>query len=134
MRVILVLILCLAVLPAAGRADDDITAARSVITGQADAFSRDDDAAAYGYAAPALKQIFPQSAIFMAMVRTRYAPIYRHKSFEFGAARMVDGRIEETVHIIDANGEAWEALYTLEHESDGSLKIIGCVLKKALAV
>jgi hypothetical protein len=32
---------------------------------------------------------------------------------------------------VDADGEAWEALYTLERESDGSLKVVGCVLIKA---
>jgi hypothetical protein len=34
------------------------------------------------------------------------------------------------VNIIDANGEAWEALYTLEEREDGSLKITGCSLLK----
>jgi len=29
-----------------------------------------------------------------------------------------------------ADGQAWEALYTLEHESDGSVKISGCILLK----
>ena len=35
------------------------------------------------------------------------------------------------MHIVDANGEMWEALYTLEREPDGSLKITGCTLLKA---
>jgi hypothetical protein len=39
--------------------------------------------------------------------------------------------VAQQVHIVDANGESWEALYTLERERDGSLKIIGCVLLKA---
>ncbi len=52
------------------------------------------------------------------------------RSFEFGEARTSDGQILQDVHIIDANGEAWEALYTLEQQPDGSLKIMGCVLKK----
>ena len=60
-----------------------------------------------------------------------YAPVYRHKSFEFGEARSEGGRIAQRVHIIDANGEAWEALYTLEQQPDGSLKITGCSLLKA---
>jgi len=42
-----------------------------------------------------------------------------------------DGTIAQRVHIIDANGEAWEALYTLEQQPDGSLKITGCSLLKA---
>ena len=113
------------------RAADDVAAAQSVIRSQEQAFGRDDAAAAYSYAAPAIRDIFPQADIFMSMVRNSYAPVYRHKSFEFGEARMSDGTIAQRVNIIDANGEAWEALYTLEAQSDGSLKIIGCVLLRA---
>jgi hypothetical protein len=65
------------------------------------------------------------------MVQRSYAPVYRHKSFEFGEAGVAAGKIAQRVHIIDANGEAWEALYTLERESDGSIKISGCALLKA---
>jgi hypothetical protein len=75
--------------------------------------------------------MFPQADIFMSMVRNSYAPVYRHRSFEFGEARVSDGQIAQQVHIIDADGGAWEAMYTLELQPDGSLKIIGCVLLKA---
>jgi uncharacterized protein DUF4864 len=64
-------------------------------------------------------------------VQRSYAPVYRHKSFEFGAARVSEGRIAQQVHIIDADGMPWEALYTLELQPDGSVKITGCVLLKA---
>jgi hypothetical protein len=65
------------------------------------------------------------------MLQRNYAPVYRHKSFEFGEALVANGKIAQRVNIIDADGEAWEALYTLEQQPDGSLKIIGCVLIKA---
>jgi hypothetical protein len=68
----------------------------------------------------------------MSMVRNGYAPVYRHRSFEFGEAKASDGTILQEVHIIDANGVAWEALYTLDTQPDGSLKISGCVLTKAV--
>jgi Domain of unknown function (DUF4864) len=113
------------------RAADDVAAAQSVISSQLEAFSRDDAATAYSYAAPAIQQVFPQADIFMSMVRGSYAPVYRHKSFEFGEARVSDGGIAQRVHIIDADGIPWEALYTLELEPDGSVKISGCVLLKA---
>lgn len=67
----------------------------------------------------------------MTMVQQGYAPVYRHRSFEFGEARVEGGAIAQRVHIIDANGEVWEALYTVEREPDGSLKITGCSLLKA---
>jgi hypothetical protein len=66
----------------------------------------------------------------MSMVRNSYAPVYRHKSFEFGEALVSDGQIAQRVHIVDDNGVPWEALYTLEQEPDGSVKISGCVLLK----
>ena len=113
------------------RAADDVAAAQGVIRSQVEAFSRDDAAAAYSHAAPAIQEIFPQADIFMSMVRNSYAPVYRHKSFDFGEARVADGTIVQRVHIVDAEGIAWEALYTLELQADGSVKITGCVLLKA---
>jgi hypothetical protein len=110
---------------------DDVTAAQSVIRAQEQAFSRDDAAAAYSHAAPEIKQLFPQADIFLQMVQQAYPPIHRHKSFEFGEARAAQGRIAQRVHIVDADGQAWEAMYTLEQQPDGSLKITGCSLLKA---
>lgn len=112
-------------------AADDIAAAQSVIRSQEQALGSDDAPGAYSFAAPAIKSLFPEPEIFMDMVRQGYAPVYRHRSFEFGEARTVDGKIAQVVHIIDAEGGAWDALYTLEREPDGSLKITGCVLSKA---
>ena len=110
---------------------DDVSAAQGVIRAQEQAFSRDDAAAAYAHAAPEIKQLFPQPEIFLQMVQQAYPPVHRHKSFEFGEARAAGGRIAQRVHIVDDNGEAWEAMYTLEQQSDGSLKITGCSLLKA---
>jgi len=131
MRVLILLAALLIGLGAPARAADDVAAAQSVIRSQEQAFGRDDFAAAYSYAAPAIQSIFPDTEAFMAMVRNSYAPVYRHKSFEFGEARAADGKIAQRVHILDAEGVPWEALYTLEVQPDGSLKITGCVLLKA---
>jgi hypothetical protein len=120
------LILC--TLPAA--AADDAAAAQSVIRSQVEAMARDDAATAYSYAAPAIQQRFPEANLFLGMVQQNYAPVYRHKSFEFGEVRAVDGKIAQAVHIVDAEGVPWEALYTLEQQDDGSLKISGCMLIK----
>jgi hypothetical protein len=67
----------------------------------------------------------------LGIVRNSYAPVYRHKSFEFGEARSADGKIAQQVHIVDSDGVPWEALYTLEQQDDGSLKISGCMLIKS---
>jgi hypothetical protein len=131
MRTFVFLAALLIGLASPARAADDIAAAQNVIRAQEQAFSRDDAAAAYSHAAPAIKEIFPQADIFMSMVRGSYAPVYRHRSFEFGEARVADGTIAQRVHIIDGDGVAWEALYTLELQPDGSFKITGCSLLKA---
>ena len=110
---------------------DDVATAQGVIRAQEQAFVRDDATAAYSYAAPAVKQIFPAPDIFMSMVQNGYAPVYRHKSFEFGDSKTEGSSVAQGVHIIDADGEAWEALYTLEQQADGSYKITGCSLLKA---
>jgi hypothetical protein len=130
MRTVFLLLALLFALASPARAADDVAAAQDVIRSQEQAFSRDDAAAAYSYAAPEIHQIFPQANIFMLMVQHTYSAVYRHRSFEFGEARTEGRWIAQRVHIVDANGEAWEALYTLEQQPDGSLKITGCSLLK----
>ena len=112
-------------------AADDVAAAQSVIRAQEDAFRRNDAPTAYFYAAPGIRELFPQADIFMFMVQHAYAPVSRHRSFEFGEAQTTGGQVAQRVHIVDDNGEAWEALYTLERQADGSLKITGCTLLKS---
>jgi len=131
MRTAILLLTALLSFTAPARAADDTIDAQGVIRAQEQAFGHDDAAAAYSYAAPEIKQLFPEAGIFMSMVQNGYAPVYRHRSFEFGESQAAGGRIAQRVHIIDANGEAWEALYTLERQPDGSLKITGCSLLKA---
>ena len=111
-------------------AEESLTPGQTVIRSQEEAFSRDDAAAAYTFAASGIKSMFQTPDVFMAMVRNGYAPVYRHRSFEFGEAATYEGKLYQQVHIIDANGDAWEALYTLEPQEDGTFKISGCVLKK----
>ncbi|GMO30813.1 DUF4864 domain-containing protein [Bradyrhizobium sp. TM233] len=131
MRIAALLVaLIIAFNPISARADD-VATAQGVIRAQEQAFARNDASAAYSHAAPAIKEIFPAPDMFMSMVQNGYAPVYRHRSFEFGESKSEGGWIAQRVHIIDANGEAWEALYTLEQQADGSYKITGCSLLKA---
>jgi hypothetical protein len=130
MRVLVLFAALLIGLASPACAGDNIAAAQSVIRSQVEAFSHDDASAAYSYAAPAIHEMFPQADLFMFMVQHSYAPVYRHKSFEFGEAAVTDGKVAQRARIVDENGEVWEALYTLEQQPDGSFKIIGCVLLK----
>jgi hypothetical protein len=127
--VVLSLVLLVAVASPA-RADDTTDAARAVISAQEQAFGRDDAPTAFSYASPGVVNIFHTPDIFMSMVRRAYGPVYRHKSFVFGSAQVEDSKITQTVNIVDADGVPWEAVYTLETQSDGSLKISSCKLKK----
>ena len=131
MRAFLLLLAFLIGLAAPVRAADDVATAQAIIRSQVEALGRDDAATAYSYAAPEIQGLFPQPDIFLGMVQRSYTPVYRHKSFEFGEARAAGGKIVQQVHIVDADGMPWEALYTLEEQPDGSVKIIGCVLLKA---
>ena len=131
MRAVVLLVVVLIAFAVPARAADAIAAAQNVIRAQEQAFGRGDAAAAYSYAAPVIKEIFPAPDVFMAMVENSYAPVYRHQKFEFGETKVEGDWIGQHVHIVDANGEAWEALYTLEQQADGSYKITGCSLLKA---
>jgi hypothetical protein len=131
MRLVALLFLALLAFAAPAGGADEVASAQSVIRAQEQAFSRNDATAAYSYASPEIKKLFPQADIFMAMVQNSYAPVWRHKSFEFGEARIEGKWVAQRVHIVDADGEAWEAMYTLEQGADGSFKITGCSLLKA---
>src|SRR4051794_27553638 len=113
-KLILIAALLLMGFTAPAHTADGVAAAQAAIRSQVEAFGRDDAAAAYAYAAPAIRELFAPAENFMAMVRNGYAPVYRHRSFEFGDAQTSGGGIAQRVHIIDTQGEAWEALYTLE--------------------
>jgi hypothetical protein len=130
MRVLVLLLTALLGFASPACAADDIAAAQGVIRSQEEAFSRDDAAAAYSYAAPGIRQLFPEASIFMSMVQHSYAPVYRHRSFDFGEAKSDGDLIAQRVHIVDENGDGWEALYTLERQADGTLRITGCTLLK----
>jgi hypothetical protein len=131
MRAIVLLLAVLLNLTLPASAADDVAAAQNVIRSQEQAFARDDAVAAWSHASPEIQEVFQRPEIFMMMVQQAYPPVYRHKSFEFGEAKAANGHIAQRVHIVDENGDVWEALYTLEQQSDGSLKITGCSLLKA---
>jgi hypothetical protein len=130
MRSLLILIAITIGLASPLRAADDVAAAQRIISSQAEALARDDAVTAYSFAAPDIQSIFTDPDSFMDMVRNAYAPIYRHRSFEFTESNMSSGIIEQKVHIVDTDGVPWDALYTVEPQPDGSLKISGCMLLK----
>lgn len=129
MRRMILTVALLIMLPFTCLAEDEVAVAQNTIRSQTEAIVRGDGATAYTFASPALQLIFQEPDIFMAMVQKNYAPIYRHKRFDFGESQISDGKIAQKVEIIDADGEPWTALYTLERQ-EGVMKITGCSLVK----
>ena len=131
MRVLLVLLTIIGFsAPAAAFGDGDRAAVESVIEQQIQAFLRDDGATAYSFAAPAIKQMYPTVDAFMAMVKNGYPQVYRPRTHAFGELKEQPGYLEQSVDIVDGQGNFWTAVYTLRQEVDGSWKITGCYIVK----
>jgi hypothetical protein len=100
-----------------------------IITSQIEAFRRDAGEDAFAFASPDIRRQFGSAANFMTMVRNGYPQVYRPDSFRFGkVTREMSGRPTQRVHIIDANGTSWTALYAFEQQPDGSWRIAGVVM------
>lgn len=120
----------LAVLPA--RAGEPLTPAQTVIESQIEAFLTNDMAKAYSYAAPDIKTLFPTEEKFGEMVRNGYGPVYRPGNYAFGRAReTAGGGVVQEVLISGPKNTDWTAIYIMERQSDGSMKIRGVSMMKS---
>ena len=109
----------------------DSTQFQTIIAGQLEAFKADKGSEAYDFAAPIVKQIFPNVESFMAMVQRGYPMVYRNQGYEFGAlGQDALGRPTQQVKITGLDGEHYIAAYTMQQQPDGSWKIAGCTLMK----
>ena len=68
--------------------------------------------AAYALAAPTIKDMFNDPDQFMAMVRDHYAPVYRHRSVEFGAFKESGDQASLEATLVDNDNVVWTALYS----------------------
>lgn len=107
----------------------DRTAIRDAIEGQVEAFRRDDGAAAFGYASPAIQGMFGTAETFMDMVRQGYRPVYRPQVFEFREIVTLQGMVTQKVHVIGPDGRPVTAFYPMTQQPDGSWRIEGCYLQ-----
>jgi hypothetical protein len=135
-RILLALVFLPALLGFSALADDaGVAAAQSTIEAQIKAFAAGDNAAAYSYAAPGIKQIFPTLDRFMQMVESGYQPVERPQSYSFGKAEWIGGnKIAQQVMLVGPDGKDYEALYTLELQPDGVWRITGVSLRAAKTV
>ena len=112
---------------------EDLTAAnsRAIVERQFDAFQRDDGQAAYALAAPTIKDMFSDADHFMAMVRDHYAPVYRHRSADFGAFEESGDEASLEATLVDNDNVVWTALYSFRRVPNGDWLISGCVLVRS---
>jgi len=119
-----------AFLPSAARAEPvsaaDSKAARAVVEAQLAAFAEDDGKRAFSYAAPSIREMFGSPDRFMAMVRGSYPVVYRPAAVVFLNPEWVQGQLVQGVHLTDASGALWLAVYSLERQPDKSWRISGC--------
>jgi Domain of unknown function (DUF4864) len=102
-----------------------------IITAQIEAFRADNGNAAYGFAAPLIKQAFPTVDVFMGMVKQGYPQVYRPKSFEFTEAALDPvGRPTQKVFIVGPDGKNYIATYTMQKQDDGTWRISGCTISE----
>jgi ketosteroid isomerase-like protein len=118
----------LAMPAAAAVSPADRAAIETVISGQIAAFGRDDAAAAYRFAAPNIHALFPTPEIFMRMVQSGYAPVYRPQAVRFAEVVVEAGEVVQRVLLRGPDGRAHLALYTMERQADGTWKIAAVVL------
>ncbi|MGE0725605.1 MAG: DUF4864 domain-containing protein [Alphaproteobacteria bacterium] len=128
----LVVALGLMLAPAAlGQTPADRAAIEGVIRDQMAAFRRDDGAAAFAFAAPAIQAQFGTPAVFMEMVRTGYMAVYRPRSVEFRDLVTIDGQPVQRVLVVGPDGRAELAHYVMERQGDGAWRIAGCFLTRS---
>jgi ketosteroid isomerase-like protein len=104
-------------------------AIRAVIVDQMAAFRRDDAVAAFNDASPFIQGRFQQPDIFLQMVRSGYAPVYRPHQVEFRDLVEAPSGLEQRVFVMGPDGRAYLAHYQMQRQSDGSWKINGCTLE-----
>lgn len=112
----------------------DAQAVQATVQRQFDAFEKDDAAAAFALASGAIRSQFGDAEKFMAVVRQRYLPVYRHRSAFFTGAQRNGDIVIQSVRLTDADDRVWVALYHVQRESDGQWRILGCELRETTSV
>ena len=109
----------------------DARGVRAVILAQFDAFAADDAKRAFSYATPKLREMFGTADRFIEVVRSAYPAVYRHETVAFLKPELAEGSLVQGVHLTDAEGVLWLALYRLERQRDRSWRISACQLVAA---
>lgn len=110
----------------------DESSVRAVVEGQLAALASGDAGKAFSFAAPNVRESLGSADRFVAMVRAHYPAIYRPASTSFlkpesyGEAADLSDQATQRVHVVDKEGNAWVALYSLQRQRDKTWRITGC--------
>ncbi|WP_136657409.1 DUF4864 domain-containing protein [Nitratireductor sp. XY-223] len=112
--------------------DTDLATARGVVEQQIIAFLNDDIDAAYSYASPGIKNLYPEPQRFIEMVKRNYQPVYRPGNYAFGRSHSATGgnMIALELLITGPKGKDWRAIYILNRQDDGNYQISSVRLMK----
>jgi len=134
-RLTLIAMVFLGALPAwadEALAPADAAAIQRVIQSQMNAFKTDDWNAAFAYAAPSIQAKFQSPQIFSQMVTQAYQPVYRPRGVEFRALKPSEFGPTQEVFVVGPDGLSYLAYYTMEKQADGTWRISGCYLVRAV--
>ncbi len=123
----IVLLLTLAV-PAALAQTPNESAIRETIARQLEAMNRDDGAAAFAIASPAIQAMFGDAANFMSMVARAYPQVRRSRGHKFLKLHASAGKLVQRV-LIESDAGTVVARYEMV-EIDGAWRINGCAIEK----
>lgn len=101
---------------------------RLVVQAQLAAFAKDDADKAFSYAAPNVQQAVGTASSFLAMVQRSYPVVYRPASLAFLKPEGQDDQAVQRVQMLDASGESWLAVYSLQRQKNKSWRITGCAV------
>ena len=102
-----------------------------VVQAQLTAFSQDDAAKAFSFAAHNIRHLVGTAENFLEMVRTQYGIVYRPSSTTFMQPNGEVGEAVLKVQMTDEDGDTWIATYTLQKQKNKTWKITGCAVAEA---
>ena len=104
----------------------DAKSVRTVIEAQLAAFASDDATKAFSFAAPNVREAAGSASSFLAMVRRDYPVVYRPASTAFLKPEGTGDEVLQRVQMLDASGDSWLAVYSLQRQKGNIWRITGC--------
>ena len=101
---------------------------RATVEGQLAALARDDASRAFSFAADNVREAIGTAPAFIAMVRRDYPVVYRPASVAFLKPELRGDQVIQRVQMMDASGDAWLAIYSLQRQKNKSWRITGCAV------